>query len=223
MTSSDSGMQSARMRSQRVRPNNGQQESLWAFLTLALILLISAGGVWLNQAPVPKAAAHLELNTEQKALLTQLSTAASEIRFLAEGVSGESVSVEGALDEGDVAAEERMISAEENPQWPSLATLESYGIPPFAGSSLNRSGNVSFRWLNPEPGCFIGENVSGNSGHFLLLMGEHLSQPAQLFSRHSAIASNPSVDSNSTNDSNLSTESDPCHPGSHWQHQLSEF
>ncbi|MFG1490282.1 hypothetical protein ABMA58_13615, partial [Oceanospirillum sp. HFRX-1_2] len=73
-------MQSARIRSQRVRPNNGQQESLWAFLTLALILLISAGGVWLNQAPVPKAAAHLELNTEQKALLTQLSTAASEIR-----------------------------------------------------------------------------------------------------------------------------------------------
>lgn len=218
MTSSDSGMQSARIRSQRVRPNNGQQESLWAFLTLALILLISAGGVWLNQAPVPKAAAHLELNTEQKALLTQLSTAASEIRFLAEGVSGE-----GALDEGDVGAEERMISAEENPQWPSLATLEAYGVPPFAGSSLNRSGNVRFRWLNPEPGCFIGENVSGNAGHFLLLMGEHLSQPAQLFSRHSAIASNPSVDSNSTNDSNLSTESDPCHPGSHWQHQLSEF
>ncbi len=206
MTSSDSGMQSARIRSQRVRPNNGQQESLWAFLTLALILLISAGGVWLNQAPVPKAAAHLELNTEQKALLTQLSTAASEIRFLAEGAS-----VEGALDEGDVGAEERMISAEENPQWPSLATLESYGIPPFAGSSLNSSGNVSFRWLNPEPGCFIGENVSANAGHFLLLMGEHLSQPAQLFSRHSDI------------DSNSKTESDLCHPDAQWQHQLSEF
>ncbi len=212
MTSSDSGMQSARMRSQRVRPNNGQQESLWAFLTLALILLISACGVWLNQAPVPKAAAHLELNTEQKALLTQLSTAASEIRFLAEGVSGE-----GALDEGGVGAEERMISAEENPQWPSLATLESYGIPPFAGSSLNRSGNVSFRWLNPEPGCYIGENVSANAGHFLLLMGEHLSQPAQLYSRQTAFGSN------STIDSNLSTESDPCHPDAQWQHQLSEF
>lgn len=207
MTSSDSGMQSISIRSERVRPNNGQQESLWAFLTLALILLISACGIWLNQAPVPKAAAHLKLNTEQKALLTQLSTAASEIRFLAEE----------AVDGSVAGRDGELIEMEGHPQWPSLATLEAYGIPPFAGSSLDRSGNVSFRWLNPEPGCYIGENVSANAGHFLLLMGEHLSQPAQLFSRHSAIASNLSVDSNSTNDSN------PCHPGSHWQHQLSEF
>ena len=190
MTSSDSGMQSALARSERVRPNNGQQESLWAFLTLSLILLISGIGIWLNQAPVPKAAAHLGLNTEQKALLTQLSTAASEIRFLAEGVSGEA-----ALDEG----------AEENPQWPDLAMLESYGIPPFADAALNPGGKAGFRWLSPEPGCFIGENIAAKTGHFMLLMGEHLSQPAQLYSRQTILTR------------------EPCLLDAQWQHQLSEF
>lgn len=189
MTNSDSGRQSAHIRSERVRPNNGQQESLWAFLTLVLILLISGIGIGLNQVPVPEAAAHLKLNTEQKRLLTQLSSAASEIRFLAEG----------DLSPG------HGISIENSPQWPDLETLIAFGVPPFAGSSVNLSGNAGFRWLNPKPGCFIGENASANASHFMLLMGEHLSQPAQLYSRQTALAS------------------EPCHPDAQWQHQLSEF
>ncbi|OOV86632.1 DUF6162 family protein [Oceanospirillum linum] len=150
---------------QQVHPLNGQRETRWALLVLLVILLISGIGVWMNQAPVSPVVSHLSLNTDQKALLTQLSSAASEIRFIAEGETGAT--------SGQIA-------------WPDTETLEGFLIPPFS----DEAGASLYDWSSPEGGCYLGVSVKGHS-YFMLLMNDDLTSPAQIYSRSSPPSSDP--------------------------------
>ena len=162
---------------QRVLANNGRRETFWAGLALVFILVLSGVGIWLNQAPTPPEVSYLQLNAEQKALLTQLSSAASEIRFIAES----------AATPTDVS-----------PLWPDIEQLQHYAVPPFAADAAA----AGYRWQTPEPGCYIGIHPdataqSASAGairserHFMLLMGVNLHQAAKIYSRQTPLASDP--------------------------------
>ena len=88
---------------QIIHPLNGQQETRWCLLALLLILLAGGTGIWFNQTIPPEKSSHLELNTQDKAMLTSLSNAITEIRFF----------------------------QQTDNQWPDIKTLEELMIPPF--------------------------------------------------------------------------------------------
>lgn len=69
---------------ERVRPDNGQQESGWVFLTIALILLLGGFGITQNQTASVVLPEHLSLSVTDKALLTALRNAGDEIQFMRE-------------------------------------------------------------------------------------------------------------------------------------------
>jgi len=177
-----------------VKPLNGQQETAWCLLALVVILVIGGIGVLLNQAPTPETAKHLSLDSSEKALLTQLSSAASDIRFM----------------------------AETDHQWPDIEALKAYGIPPFAqGLTFSQEPSaeehsVAYRWLNPAVGCYIGQGGHSNTSHnsplhnngplnFMLLLPQDFSLPAKLYSFSGTLMA------------------DPCHQDELWQLQLSGF
>lgn len=88
---------------QCVAPLNGQKETQWCILALVIVLLSGGVGILFNQAPIPEAAQHLTLNTEDKAMLTSLSNAITEIRFFRQ------------MDE----------------QWPGITALQEQMVSPF--------------------------------------------------------------------------------------------
>jgi len=69
---------------ERVRPDNGQQESGWVFLVITLILLLGGYGITQNQAASVVLPEHLTLAVQDKALLTALRNAGDEIQFMRE-------------------------------------------------------------------------------------------------------------------------------------------
>ncbi len=150
---------------QQIKPLNGQQETRWVLLVLLVILLISGIGVWMNQAPVSPVVSHLSLNTDQKALLTQLSSAASEIRFIAEG--------EASAASGKIS-------------WPDIKALKSFLIPPFSDEA---TASV-YDWSSPEAGCYLGLSAKDQT-YFMLLMNDDFTLPAQIYSRTSPLSSDP--------------------------------
>jgi len=177
-----------------VKPLNGQQETVWCLLALVVILAIGSVGVLLNQAPIPETAKHLSLDSSEKALLTQLSSAASDIRFM----------------------------AETDHQWPDIEALKAYGIPPFAqGLTFSQEPSAekhdgAYHWLNPAVGCYIGQGGHNNHPHrnsphntsplnFMLLLPQDFGLPAKLYSFSGTLMA------------------DPCHQDELWQLQLSGF
>lgn len=146
---------------ERVPPRNGRRETRGMLLALMLILGISGTGVLLNQAPQPEPARHLSLNTAEKSLLTQLSSAASEIRFMAQA------------------------SGEDDVVWPDIAALQAVLLPPFASETSSVT-----RWQNPVPGCYIGQSAAGGHT-FLLLMPALPDKAAQIYTRARQPASAP--------------------------------
>lgn len=91
---------------ERVKPDDGRQESYWLVASILIILSIASVVLQLNQAAAPTAQKHLSLNVEGKAVLTALSNAADEILFMSEGES-----------------------------LPSVEELMEQGIPPFTDGS----------------------------------------------------------------------------------------
>lgn len=89
---------------ERVRPDDGRQESSWVFLIVLLILLLGGYTISTHQTVPAKLPGHLLLDVKDKATLTALRNAGDEILFLAE--DGEKL--------------------------PDVETLLLDGIPPFA-------------------------------------------------------------------------------------------
>ena len=87
-----------------IAPDDGHRESRWVFLTVVLILLAGGAGLLVNQSEPVKVPAHLQLNVNEKAILTALRNAGDEILFLAEN--------EASL--------------------PDVSSLSQAGVPPFA-------------------------------------------------------------------------------------------
>lgn len=125
---------------ERVPPNDGRRETLWVMLTLALVLLAGATGIAWRQHTATVAAPHTELNLEGSRLLTELTIAAEEIRFM--------------TPDGEA--------------WPGLDELSESGIPPFDRPELvwqqpeaacylttePTTGAAFALWLAPQGGLF---------------------------------------------------------------------
>ena len=90
---------------ERIRPNDGRQESGWVVLTILLILLAGGYGISTNQTVQVKLPGYLLLDVADKAVLTALRNAGDEILFLSEA--------------GD--------------ELPDVARLIADSIPPFSG------------------------------------------------------------------------------------------
>lgn len=66
-----------------VMPDDGKRESLWVWLLISAVLLLSALGIWVRQETVPHRT-HVSLSPVQSQQLMALSIAREEIQFLAE-------------------------------------------------------------------------------------------------------------------------------------------
>lgn len=136
---------------ERVLPDNGRQETRWVMLTLVLVLLAGVVGIQWRQQADPEPAAHAGLSTAGTRLLTELSIAAEEIRFMTP--TGESL--------------------------PSATRLGELGVPPFERAELDwqqpqpacyltfdpDSGAAFALWLAPEGGLFFAPRGASLPSH----------------------------------------------------------
>ncbi|WP_409522823.1 DUF6162 family protein [Nitrincola sp. MINF-07-Sa-05] len=89
---------------QLVKPDNGRRETIWVTLVVILILLAGALGIMFRQAGAAPADPYESLNGAQRQLLTELTIASDEIRFMTPSST----------------------------PWPELDELQTLGVSPFA-------------------------------------------------------------------------------------------
>ena len=170
---------------EKVRPDDGRQESGWVFLTVLLILLLGGFGISQHQTVPASLPGHLLLEVGDKATLTALRNAGDEILFMAE--------------DGD--------------ELPSVESLITDGVPPFA----EQAGDVNtHQWQLIDGRCYLGVPKENSSQmQFLLTLDDRVAVywQAPNSAHDHAHESDPSHSAHQQSEGAVSS----CTPDDHWQ------
>lgn len=133
---------------EKVRPDDGRQESGWVFLTVLTILLFGGFGISQHQTFPASLPGHLLLEVSDKATLTALRNAGDEILFMAEGET-DLPSIESLIADGVPPFAEQ--PGEVNTYWWKLMEGRCYlGVPKESSSQmqflLTLDGGVAVYW-----------------------------------------------------------------------------
>ena len=145
---------------QTIEPLNGRQETRWCLLALAIVLLLGALGISMNQAPVPEKRQHLSLSVDDKAMLLNLSNAITEIRFIQQ--------LDGT--------------------WPSITSLTEQLIPPFDQLEENSSRQSLYQWSTPEAGCYLAISQQAELSSFMLLIPESEQTAGEIYTHSGPVS-----------------------------------